>query len=140
MQSAYRMAKMSYNNFRESRLQFSDSLNGQHWIFLRKGLDDFRGGFPPSSENMIVYGKKRPIILKSSTVKSSHTAPRNKSKKSSKIQVCLSQLRSQQQSRRDYIACTECCLNQHPSVLCSCLEKTISPKAMIFVILIKQML
>ncbi|XP_004941230.2 uncharacterized protein LOC422643 isoform X1 [Gallus gallus] len=81
------MAKMSYNNFRESRLQFSDSLNGQHWIFLRKGLDDFRGGFPPSSENMIVYGKKRPIILKSSTVKSSHTAPRNKSKKSSKIQL-----------------------------------------------------
>ncbi|XP_072191197.1 uncharacterized protein [Excalfactoria chinensis] len=80
---------MPYNSFGKSRLQPSESLNGQRWIFLRKGLDDFRDGFPPSFENMIVYGKKRPVsvILKSSAVKSSHTAPWNKSKKPSKIQL-----------------------------------------------------
>ncbi|XP_032300463.1 uncharacterized protein LOC107313358 isoform X2 [Coturnix japonica] len=84
-----RKAKMPYNSFSKSRLRPPGSLNGQHWIFLRKGLDDFRDGFPPSSENMIVYGKKQPapVILKSSAVKSSHTAPWNKSKKSSKIQL-----------------------------------------------------
>ncbi|XP_052539214.1 uncharacterized protein LOC128080718 isoform X2 [Tympanuchus pallidicinctus] len=83
-----RRAKMSHN-FQESRLEFPNSLNGRHWIFLRKGLDDFRDGFPPSCENMVVYGEKRPvsIILKSSTVKSSYMAPWNKSKKSSKIQL-----------------------------------------------------
>nr|XP_038034174.1 protein FAM47E [Anas platyrhynchos] len=58
MQFPYRKEKMSYNNFRESRLRFSDSLNGQRWIFLRKGLDDFRDGFPPSSDNMIVSSKR----------------------------------------------------------------------------------
>lgn len=116
MQFAFRRAKMSYNNFQESRLEFSDSVNGQHWIFLRKGLDDFRDGFSPSFENMIVYGKKQPvsIILKSSIVKSSYTAPWNKSKKSSKIQVSLSQISPQQQSRRNYIVCIKHCLNQHP--------------------------
>lgn len=131
------------HNFQESRLEFPNSLNGRHWIFLRKGLDDFRDGFPPSCENMVVYGEKRPvsIILKSSTVKSSYTAPWNKSKKSSKIQVCLSHLSPQQQSRRNYIVCIGRCLNQMCStMLYSCLEKSISPKALIFIILIKHIL
>ncbi|XP_059682701.1 protein FAM47E [Gavia stellata] len=121
---------MSYKHFRESRLRFSDSLNGQRWVFLKKGLDDFRDGFPPSSDNMIVYGRKRPvsIALQNSTLKSSSTAPWEKRKKCAKTQVCLSKLSLLQQARRDYVAQIECCLNQHPFALYPCLEKSISPK------------
>ncbi|XP_035181531.1 protein FAM47E-like isoform X2 [Oxyura jamaicensis] len=121
---------MSYNNFRESRLRFSDSLNGQRWIFLRKGLDDFRDGFPPSSDNMIVYGKKHPgsIIVKNSTGNSSYTAPGKKSKKWTKPQIYLSKLSPLQQARRDYVAQIEHCLKRHPTVLYPHLEISGSPK------------
>lgn len=142
MQFPYRKEKMSYNNFRESRLRFSDSLNGQRWIFLRKGLDDFRDGFPPSSDNMIVYGKKHPvsIIMKNSTGNSSYTAPGNKSKKCTKTQIYLSKLSPLQQARRDYVAQIEHCLKRHPTVLYPRLEKSSSPKVMSFVILVIQIL
>lgn len=142
MQFPYRKEKMSYNNFRESRLRFSDSLNGQRWIFLRKGLDDFRDGFPPSSDNMIVYGKKHPvsIIMKNSTGNSSYTAPGKKSKKCTKTQIYLSKLSPLQQARRDYVAQIEHCLKRHPTVLYPRLEKSSSPKVMSFVILVIQIL
>ena len=125
---------MSSKDFRESRLRFSDCLNGQRWIFLKKGLDDFRDGFPPSPDNMIVYGRKRPvsITLQNSTLKSLSTVPRKKRKKWAKMQVCLAKLSPLQQARRDYVAQIECCLNQHPLVLCPRLEKSISPKVMMF--------
>ncbi|KAM6071875.1 protein FAM47E-like [Theristicus caerulescens] len=121
---------MSYKDFRESRPRLSDSLNGQRWIFLKKGLDDFRDGFPPSSDTMIVYGRKRPVLitLQKSTLKSSPTAPWEKRKKCAKAQVCLSKLSPLQQARRDYVAQIERCLNQHLVVLYPRLEKSISPK------------
>ncbi|KAM6206083.1 protein FAM47E-like [Sarcoramphus papa] len=121
---------MSSKDFRESRRRFSDCLNGQRWIFLKKGLDDFRDGFPPSPDNMIVYGRKRPvsITLQNSTLKSLSTVPRKKRKKWAKTQVCLSKLSPLQQARRDYVAQIECCLNQHPLGLYTRLEKSISPK------------
>ncbi|XP_071894128.1 protein FAM47E isoform X1 [Anas platyrhynchos] len=130
MQFPYRKEKMSYNNFQESRLRFSDSFNGQRWIFLRKGLDDFRDGFPPSSDNMIVYGKKHPvsIIVKNSTGNSSYTAPGKKIKKCTKTQIYLSKLSPLQQARRDYVAQIEHCLKRHPTVLYPRLEKSSSPK------------
>ncbi|KAM9663241.1 protein FAM47E-like [Morphnus guianensis] len=125
-----RREKMSYKDFRESRLRFSDSLNGQRWIFLKKGLDDFRDGFPPSSNNMIVYGRKWPvsITLQNRTLKSLSTVPWKKRKKCAKTQVCLSKLSPLQQARRDYVAQIECCLNQQPLILYSRLEKSISAK------------
>ncbi|XP_068797079.1 protein FAM47E [Struthio camelus] len=96
---------MSSNYFRKSKLTFSDSLNSQRWIFLKKGLDDFRDGFPPSSDNTIVYGTKRtvPIILKNNTLKSFGTAEW-KERKKCKTQVCLSKLSPLQQARRNYVA------------------------------------
>uniref|UniRef100_A0A663FE74 Uncharacterized protein n=1 Tax=Aquila chrysaetos chrysaetos TaxID=223781 RepID=A0A663FE74_AQUCH len=121
-------------DFRESRLRFSDSLNGQRWIFLKKGLDDFRDGFPPSSDNMIVYGRKRPvsITLQNRTLKSLSTVPHKKRKKCAKTQVCLSKLSLLQQARRDYVAQIECCLNQQPLILYPRLEKSISAKKIDF--------
>ncbi|XP_009475465.1 PREDICTED: protein FAM47E-like [Nipponia nippon] len=121
---------MSYKDFRGSRPRLSDSLNGRRWIFLKKGLDDFRDGFPPSSDNMIVYGRKRPVLitLQNSTPKSSSTAPWEKRKKCAKTQVCLSKLSLLQQARRDYVAQIERCLNQHLLVLYPRLEKSIYPK------------
>ncbi|KAM6361102.1 protein FAM47E-like, partial [Alca torda] len=104
--------------------------NGQRWIFLKKGLDDFRDGFPPSCKNMIVYGRKRPtsITLQKSALKSSSTVLWEKRTESSKTQVCLSKLSLLQQVRRDYVARMECCLKQNPGVLYPCLEKSTSPK------------
>ncbi|XP_032841455.2 protein FAM47E isoform X2 [Tyto alba] len=121
---------MSYKDFQESRLRFSDSLNGQCWIFLKKGLDDFRDGFPPSSDNMIVYGRKRPVSinLQKSTLQSLPAVPRKNRSKCAKTQVCLSKLSPLQQARRDYVAQIECCLNQHRFTLCPHLGKSISPK------------
>lgn len=124
---------MSYKDFRESRLRFLDSLNGQRWIFLKKGLDDFRDGFPPSSDNMIVYGRKRPVLitLQNRTLKSLFTVPWKKRKKCAKTQVSLSKLSLLQQARRDYVAQIECCLNQQPLILYPGLEKSISAKVII---------
>ncbi|XP_074883030.1 protein FAM47E [Buteo buteo] len=121
---------MSYKDFRESRLRFLDSLNGQRWIFLKKGLDDFRDGFPPSLDNMIVYGRKRPVLitLQNRTLKSLSTVPWKKRKKCAKTQVSLSKLSLLQQARRDYVAQIECCLNQQPLILYPGLEKSISAK------------
>ncbi|KAM6076123.1 protein FAM47E-like [Chlamydotis macqueenii] len=123
---------MSYKGFRERRLRISDSLNGQRWIFLKKGLDDFRDGFPPSPDNMIVYGRKRAVLitLHNSMLKSSPTALWKKRKKCTKTQVCLSKLSWMQQARRDYVAQIECCLNQLPLVPYLRLEKIISLKEM----------
>lgn len=124
---------MSCKDFRESRLRFSDSLNGQRWIFLKKGLDDFRDGVPPLPDNMVVYGRERPVSIscQNSTLKPSPTALWKGRKKHAKTQVCLSKLSLLQQARRDYVAQIERCLNQRLLLLCPHWEKRISPKVMI---------
>ncbi|XP_025898539.1 protein FAM47A isoform X2 [Nothoprocta perdicaria] len=99
-----RCLKVSSNYFRESKPMLSDSLNGQRWIFLKKGLDDFRDGFPPSSDNVMVYGTKRtvPVTLRNNALKSS-CAAKQKGRKKSRTQVCLSKLSPLQQARREYV-------------------------------------
>lgn len=125
--------RMSCKGFQESRPRFSNLLTGQCWIFLKNGLEDFRNGFPPSPDNMLVNGRKQPvsIILENSTPKSLPRAPWKKRNQCSRAQVCLSKLSLLQQARKDYVAQIECCLSQHPSVCYPCLEKSTSPKVII---------
>ncbi|KAM9295727.1 LOW QUALITY PROTEIN: protein FAM47E [Morus bassanus] len=51
-----------------TKQRFSDSLNGQHWRFLKSSLDDFRNGFPPPCDNTIIRSPKghSPILLQKS--------------------------------------------------------------------------
>ncbi|XP_061298705.1 protein FAM47E [Pezoporus flaviventris] len=121
---------MSYKGFQESRPRFSNLLTGQCWIFLKKGLDDFRDGFPPSPGNMLVNGRKQPvsITLENSTPKSLSRAPWKKRNQCSRAEVCLCKLSLLQQARKDYVAQKECYLSQQPSVCYPCLEKSTSPK------------
>ncbi|XP_030348360.1 protein FAM47E-like isoform X2 [Strigops habroptila] len=121
---------MSYKGFQESRPRFCNSLTGQRWIFLKKGLDDFRDGFPPSPDNMLVNGRKQPvsITLENSTPKSLSRATWKRKNQCSRAQACLSKLSLLQQARKDYVAQIECCLSQHPLVCYPRLEKSISPK------------
>ncbi|XP_053922246.1 protein FAM47E [Cuculus canorus] len=125
-----RRVEMSCKDFQESRLRLLDSLNGQRWIFLKKGLDDFRNGFPPSCDNMIVYGRKQPasVTLQNSTLKSLPAASTKERNKCGKVQVCLSKLSPLQQARREYVAQIERCLNERSRRFCPCLGKNISPK------------
>ncbi|XP_069711061.1 protein FAM47E [Phaenicophaeus curvirostris] len=120
---------MSCKDFQECRPRLSDSLNSQRWIFLKKGLDDFRDGFPPSSDNVIVYGRKQPVsvTLQNSTLKSL-PALGSKERTCGKAQVCLSKLSPLQQARREHVAQIERCLNQCPGVLCPHLGRNSSPK------------
>ncbi|KAG8134300.1 hypothetical protein E2320_007422, partial [Naja naja] len=57
--------------------RFSDSLNGQRWRFLKSGLDDFRSGYLPPSDNLVIQGTKgpAPIILQYKKLDPSQIVP-----------------------------------------------------------------
>ncbi|XP_067413366.1 protein FAM47E-like [Emydura macquarii macquarii] len=117
--------KLPSKCFREhsNKLKFSDSLNSQRWRFLKSGLDDFRSGFPPPSDNIIIRGTKGllPIVLPKNASDASQGA-RQKAGKMFTIQSRLSPL---QKARQDHIAQTEYCLHQHPLALYPHLEESV---------------
>ncbi|KYO25897.1 protein FAM47E isoform A [Alligator mississippiensis] len=112
-----------YNN----KLKFSDSLNSQHWRFLKSGLDDFRNGFPPPSDNIIIRGTKGPfpVILHKDTPQASSMAQQKARKPFNKHPCKLNLL---QKYRRDYVAQAEHCSSQYPLVLYPHLKGSVSPK------------
>ncbi|XP_014381297.2 protein FAM47E [Alligator sinensis] len=112
-----------YNN----KLKFSDSLNSQHWRFLKSGLDDFRNGFPPPSDNIIIRGTKGPfpVILHKDTPQASSMAQQKARKPFNKHPCKLNPL---QKYRRDYVAQAEHCSSQDPLVLYPHLKGSVSPK------------
>ncbi|KAM9142463.1 protein FAM47E-like isoform 3-T4 [Pangshura tecta] len=113
-----------------NKRKFSDSLNSQRWRFLKSGLDDFRNGFPPPSDNIIICGTKGPvpIVLRNRASDASRMAQQKGRKKCTKTQVSPSKLSPLQKARRDHIAQTEHCLSQHPLALYSHLEESIPPE------------
>nr|XP_006133947.1 protein FAM47E-like isoform X1 [Pelodiscus sinensis] len=110
--------------------RFSDSLNSQRWRFLKRGLDDFRSGFPPPTGNIILCGTKgpAPIVLGNLTSDATRMARNKGRKKCTKIQVSPSKLSPLQKARRDLIAQTEYCLSQHPLALYPHLEDSVPPE------------
>ncbi|XP_050798884.1 protein FAM47B-like isoform X1 [Gopherus flavomarginatus] len=113
-----------------NKRKFSDSLNSQRWRFLKSGLDDFRSGFPPPSDNIISCGTKGPvpIVLRNRASDASRMAQQKGRKKCTKTQVSPSKLSPLQKARRDHIAQTEHCLSQHPLALYPHLEESIPPE------------
>ncbi|XP_021249895.1 protein FAM47B-like isoform X2 [Numida meleagris] len=108
---------------RNNKRRFSDSLNSQHWRFLKSGLDDFRSGFPPPSDNIIIRGRKglSPIILKSR----SHSS-QQKAWKTSVKPKC--KLRSEVEARKEFTKETNHHLSHCPQLLHSHLKDCIFPK------------
>ncbi|KAM7167750.1 protein FAM47E-like [Macrochelys suwanniensis] len=123
--------KMPSKYFQEhNKRKFSDSLNSQRWRFLKSGLDDFRSGFPPPSDNIIICGTKGPvpIVLRNHASDASRMAQQKGRKKCAKTQVSPSKLSPLQKARRDHIAQTEYCLSLHPLALYPHLEESIPPE------------
>ncbi|XP_053260374.1 protein FAM47E-like [Podarcis raffonei] len=106
-----------------------DSLNGQRWRFLKNGLDDFRDGFPPPCDNIVIRRPKEltPIILPSKPEDLGKMQQRAK-RTLTKTQRKTSKISPNLQARRDYIAQLEYCLSQHPLALYPHLEESIPPE------------
>ncbi|XP_042323231.1 protein FAM47E-like isoform X2 [Sceloporus undulatus] len=118
--------KCAYN---KSRL--SDSLNSHRWRFLQNGLDDFRDGFPPLCDNIIIQRCTEgpaPIVLPNIPTGLGRKQQGPKRRLPTKAQCCTSKLSQMQQTRRNRIAQTEYCLSQHPLVLYPHLEESIPPE------------
>ncbi|XP_053111403.1 protein FAM47E isoform X6 [Hemicordylus capensis] len=110
--------------------RFSDALNGQRWRFLKNGLDDFRNGCPPPSDNIIIRGKKGPVpvLLHYKQMDASQIVPYKARELQTKSEVSFSKLSAAQKARKDYIVQTEHCLTQHPLALYPHLEESVSPE------------
>ncbi|XP_072263201.1 protein FAM47E [Pyxicephalus adspersus] len=108
------------------KLNLSGALNCHQWRFLPKGVDDFRDGYPASSDttNVPSTGVHLPILQDSV-----HTLkPVKKPKRFTVQQSCYSKLLPLQQQRREYIAEIEYGLTQHPLALYPHLEDGIPPQ------------
>ncbi|XP_046773006.1 protein FAM47E isoform X3 [Gallus gallus] len=103
--------------------RFSDSLNSQSWRFLKSGLDDFRSGFPPPSDNTIIRGRKglSPIILQSRSHLSQQRAGKTSVKPTCK-------LKSEVEARKEFTNDTNNHLSHCPQLLHSHLNDRIFPK------------
>lgn len=110
--------------------RFSDALNSQRWRFLKSGLDDFRNGYPPPSDNIIIRGKSGPvpIILQYKKMNASQMVPYKARELPTKSSVDLSKLSVAQKAKKDYIVQAERCLMQHPLALYPHLEESVSPE------------
>eukprot|EP00075_Anas_platyrhynchos_P008100 XP_021129713.2 protein FAM47A [Anas platyrhynchos] len=89
-----------------TKQRFSDSLNSQRWRFLKSGLDDFRSGFPPPCDNIIIQGTKglSPVLLQSG----SHLAQQKAQKTPAKPKC---KLRSELEAGKEFTKETD----RHPS-------------------------
>ncbi|XP_041049001.1 protein FAM47E isoform X2 [Carcharodon carcharias] len=116
---------------RKNHNSLSDALNGHRWRFLKNGLDDFRDGYPPQSEEdlAIIHSEKgaglSPFLK---DVAESFRPAQNVSKRLTKSQICFSKSLPLQQTRREQMEEIEYGLSQHPLALYPHLEEGIPPE------------
>ncbi|XP_078400371.1 protein FAM47E isoform X2 [Cetorhinus maximus] len=116
---------------RKNHNSLSDALNGHRWRFLKNGLDDFRDGYPPQSEEdlAIIHSEKgaglSPFLK---DVAESFKPAQNVSKRLTKSQMCFSKSLPLQQTRREQMEEIEYGLSQHPLALYPHLEEGIPPE------------
>ncbi|XP_058049451.1 protein FAM47E [Ahaetulla prasina] len=110
--------------------RFSDSLNGQRWRFLKNGLDDFRSGYPPPSDNVIIQGTKGPvpIILQYKKRDSSQIVPYKSRDLLRKPSAVHSRLPTPQKIKTDSMSQTKITQEQHPLALFPHLEESVPPE------------
>ncbi|XP_069781591.1 protein FAM47E isoform X3 [Narcine bancroftii] len=109
----------------------SDALNGHRWRFLKSGLDDFRDGYPPQSQEdlAIVQSQKgaglSPLLV---NVTETFKPAQHVSKRLTKSQICYSKALPLQQAKRKQIDEIEYGLSQHPLALYPHLEEGMAPE------------
>ncbi|KAM8939380.1 protein FAM47E [Pelodytes ibericus] len=108
------------------KLKLSGALNSRRWLFLSKGVDDFRDGYPSSSDFAFNQPSKAASPVVHNSV--SDSAGRKPRKRFTKDQVCFSKALPLQQARREYIAQIEYGLTQHPLALYPHLEEGVPPE------------
>lgn len=109
----------------------SDALNGHRWRFLKNGLDDFRDGLPPSSQEdlaIIQYQKGAGLSPSLVNVAETFKPAQRVSKRLTKSQICYSKALPSQQIRREQIEEIEYGLSQHPLALYPHLEEGVPPE------------
>ncbi|XP_051866096.1 protein FAM47E [Pristis pectinata] len=109
----------------------SDALNGHRWRFLKSGLDDFRDGYPPQSQEdlAIIQSQKgsglSPLLV---NVTETFKPAQRVSKRLTKSQICYSKALPLQQAKREQIEEIEYGLSQHPLALYPHLEEGVPPE------------
>ncbi|GCC29749.1 protein FAM47E [Chiloscyllium punctatum] len=109
----------------------SDALNGHRWRFLKSGLDDFRDGYPPQTQEdlAMIYSVKgagpRPFLV---NITETFKPAQRVSNRLTKSQICFSKSLPLQQTRREQLEEIEYGLSQHPLALYPHLEEGIPPK------------
>uniref|UniRef100_H0XSD3 Family with sequence similarity 47 member E n=1 Tax=Otolemur garnettii TaxID=30611 RepID=H0XSD3_OTOGA len=88
------------------------SLNSQQWVFVKKGLDDFRKSCPPG-EGLITRGPKESFLPMISH-KGPRPAPKTSQRKLSKDLNLLSTLSESQLARKAFVEDMEARLTPHP--------------------------
>ncbi|XP_023593412.1 protein FAM47E [Trichechus manatus latirostris] len=99
------------------------SLNSRQWIFVRKGLDDFRKGCPPC-QGLITKGPREgflPLIYHRVPL----PAPKTRQNKLPKEAAVFPKLSPAQQARKAFIEDIEARLARHPLALYPNLEEDI---------------
>ncbi|XP_038648970.1 putative protein FAM47C [Scyliorhinus canicula] len=115
---------------RKNNLQ-SVALNGHRWRFLKNGLDDFRDGFPPQSqEDLAIIQSEKGAGLSPflKNVAESFKPAQRVSKRLTNSQICFSKSLPLPQTRREQMEEIEYVLSQHPLALYPHLEEGMSPE------------
>ncbi|XP_063775792.1 protein FAM47E [Pseudophryne corroboree] len=108
------------------KLNLSGALNSCHWKFLPRGADDFRDGYPSSSDTSSISSTKGHAPVLQNITRDPEPAQKPR-KRFTKQQSCYSKLLPLQQARQEYIAEIEYGLTQHPLVLYPHLEECLPP-------------
>ncbi|OCU00071.1 protein FAM47E [Xenopus laevis] len=112
------------------KLNFSGAFNSRHWKFLPKGLDDFRDGYPPSSDTNYspLSNCTGPAPILNNRLNDPGSTEKKPKQRFTKEQTCFSKLLPLQQARREHIAEIEYGLTQHPLALYPHLEEGLPPE------------
>ncbi|XP_037685948.1 protein FAM47E isoform X2 [Choloepus didactylus] len=104
----------------KNRLKFPTSLNGRRWVFVRRGLDDFRKGCPPC-EGLITQGPRESFL----PLTYHRAPPKKRQNKLPKEAALFSKLSPSQRARSTFVENIEACLARHPLELYPNLEEAL---------------
>jgi len=111
-------------------------LDAKQWVFIKDGLDDFRDGLPPPSNDVFIKPAKGPgPLIKNDTWKFKETVL-SPARRLNLSQRCFSKKLPLAQAKRDNIEQIIAGLTQHPLALYSHLEEAVPPDVRNYILMI----